>query len=94
VPVRQALRLALASDTASIGTMELVDSTFILAVPGALAAGLTDAVFWWSLLASLAVAFVFTVPVNRWLIARGRGHAALHEHHAHPGSAARDCSSR
>jgi membrane protein implicated in regulation of membrane protease activity len=63
--------------------MELVDNAFILAVPGAIAAGLTDALFWWSLLLSLVVAFVLTVPVNRWLISRGRGHAVIHELHAH-----------
>ena len=83
VPFRRALRLALASDTVSIATMELVDNAFILAVPGAMAAGLASALFWWSLLVSLAVAFVLTVPVNRWLIARGRGHAVMHELHAH-----------
>jgi uncharacterized protein DUF4396 len=82
VPVRRAARLALASDTVSIGTMELVDNAFIVAVPGALAAGLGDALFWWSLFASLAIAFVLTFPVNRWLIRRGRGHAVLHAHHA------------
>lgn len=83
VPLRRALRLAVASDTVSIGTMEAVDNAFVAAVPGALAAGLGDGLFWWSLLLSLAIAFVVTVPVNRWLIARGRGHAVLHEHHAH-----------
>ena len=80
---RRAAGLALASDTVSIATMELVDNAFIVLVPGALAAGLGDALFWWSLGASLAVAFVLTVPVNRWLIARGRGHAVVHELHAH-----------
>ena len=75
--------LALASDTASIATMEVVDNAFIVVVPGALAAGLADGLFWWSLLASLAVAFVLTVPVNAWLIARGRGHAVHHHAHAH-----------
>src|SRR3954452_3855907 len=83
VGVRRAAGLALASDTVSIATMELVDNAFIVLVPGALAAGLGDALFWWSLAASLAVAFVLTVPVNRWLIARGRGHAVVHELHAH-----------
>jgi hypothetical protein len=77
----RSVRIAAASDTVSIATMELVDNAFILVVPGALAAGLTDALFWWSLLASLAVAFVVTVPVNAWLIARGRGHAAAHASH-------------
>jgi hypothetical protein len=83
VPLRKALRLAVASDTVSIATMELVDNLFILLVPGALAAGLTDGLFWWSLLVSLVIAFVLTVPVNRALIARGRGHAVMHELHAH-----------
>ena len=76
---RRAARIALASDTVSIATMEIVDNAFIVLVPGALAAGLTDGLFWWSLLVSLAIAFVLTVPVNRWLIARGRGHAVMHE---------------
>lgn len=83
VPVRRALRLAGASDTISIATMELVDNAFILVVPGALAAGLSDGLFWWSLALSLVIAFVITVPVNRALIARGRGHAVIHELHAH-----------
>jgi hypothetical protein len=75
------LPLALAADTFSIALMELVDNLFILAVPGALAAGLTDTLFWGSLAASLAVAFMAAWPVNRWLIARGRGHAVVHAHH-------------
>jgi hypothetical protein len=83
VPPRRALRLVVASDTVSIGTMEVVDNAFVAIVPGALAAGLGDALFWWSLGVSLAIAFALTVPVNRWLIARGRGHALVHEHHAH-----------
>jgi len=81
VPLRRALSLAFASDTISIAVMELVDNAFILLVPGALAAGLGDGRFWWSLAASLAVAFVLTVPVNRALIARGRGHAVVHGLH-------------
>ena len=83
IPLSRAFRLALASDTLSITTMEIVDNAFILAVPGAMAAGLADGLFWWSLLLSLVIAFVVTVPVNRWLIGRGRGHAVLHEIHAH-----------
>jgi hypothetical protein len=82
LPFRRAARVAVASDTVSIATMEAVDNAFIVLVPGALAAGLGDALFWWSLGASLAIAFVITVPVNRWLIARGRGHAVMHELHA------------
>jgi hypothetical protein len=83
IPLRRAGRLAFASDTVSIGTMEIVDNAFILLVPGAIAAGLGDALFWWSLGVSLVIAFVAAFPVNRWLIARGRGHAVMHELHAH-----------
>src|SRR5262245_6710075 len=81
VPYRQAVTLTIASDTVSIATMELADNAFLLVVPGALAAGLSDRLFWWSLALSLAVAFALTVPVNRWLIARGRGHAVVHHLH-------------
>jgi len=83
VPFRRAARVAVASDTISIATMEIVDNAFIIIVPGALAAGLTDGLFWWSLVVSLIIAFIVTVPVNRWLIARGRGHAVVHEYHGH-----------
>jgi hypothetical protein len=83
MPVRQVVPLALASDTASIGTMEIVDNLFILIIPGALAAGLGDALFWWSLAVGLLIAGAVAYPLNRWLIARGKGHAVMHEHHAH-----------
>ena len=83
VPFRRAVGLAFASDTLSITTMEISDNAFILLVPGAIAAGLDDALFWWSLAVSLAIAFVAAFPVNRWLIARGRGHAVMHDLHAH-----------
>jgi hypothetical protein len=83
IGLRRAAGVTLAADTVSIGTMELVDNAFILLVPGAIAAGLGDGLFWWSLAASLAIAFVLTVPVNRFLIARGRGHAVMHELHGH-----------
>lgn len=81
VGFRRAAGVAFASDTVSITTMEIVDNAFILIVPGALAAGLADGLFWWCLALSLVIAFVITVPVNRWLIARGRGHAVVHEFH-------------
>ena len=81
VPLRRALPLAFASDTASISVMELVDNAFILVVPGAMDARLGDAKFWWSLGVGLAIAFVVALPLNRWLIARGRGHAVVHRHH-------------
>jgi uncharacterized protein DUF4396 len=79
--VRAAIRVALAADTVSILVMEVVDNAFLLAVPGAMAAGLLDGLFWVSLAAALAVAFVVTVPVNHWMIGRGRGHAAVHQMH-------------
>lgn len=81
VPFRQAVRVALAADTVSILVMEIVDNGFILAVPGAIDAGLADLLFWTSLALSLVIAFVVTVPVNRWLIGRGRGHAVVHAYH-------------
>ena len=80
LPVRQALGVALAADTISITVMEVVDNTAMLAVPGALHAGIGSALFWAALAGSLALAFVLTVPVNRWLMARGRGHAVVHAH--------------
>jgi hypothetical protein len=83
VPMRRALPLVFASDTASIGLMEIVDNAFILIVPGAMEAGLGDLLFWWSLGVGLAIAFVFAFPLNRWLIARRRGHAVLHAVHGH-----------
>jgi hypothetical protein len=83
VPLRRATGLAFASDTVSIAVMEVVDNGFILLVPGAIAAGLADGLFWWSLAVGLAIVFVIAVPVNRWLIARGRGHAVVHELHGH-----------
>jgi hypothetical protein len=80
---RHVAGLAFASDTLSIGTMEVVDSLIILVVPGAMAAGLGDPLFWLSLAFALFVAFWTAVPVNRWLIARGKGHAVVHAHHGH-----------
>lgn len=79
--VRQVAPLAFASDTASITTMEIVDNLFIVLVPGAMSAGLGDALFWWSLALGLLIAGAIAYPVNRWLIARGKGHAAVHAHH-------------
>jgi hypothetical protein len=82
--VRAALKVALAADTVSIAVMELLDNAFIVAVPGAMDAGLDSVLFWASLAASLLIAFVLTTPVNRWMISRGKGHAVVHEyHHAH-----------
>ncbi len=76
-----ALGLALAADTASIAVMEVVDNAAMLAVPGAMEAGLAAPLFWASLALALLVAAAAAFPVNRWLIARGRGHAVVHAHH-------------
>lgn len=77
--------IALASDTLSIATMEVVDNLIIVLVPGAMEAGLGDLLFWGSLSFSLVIAGAFAVPVNRWLIARGKGHAVVHETGIHGG---------
>jgi hypothetical protein len=73
--------LALAADTFSITVMEIVDNAIMLLIPGAMEAGLGDFLFWGSLAVALAIAFVAAFPVNRWLIARGKGHAVVHSHH-------------
>ena len=78
---KAALKVALAADTVSIAVMELVDNAIIVAVPGAMDAGLASLLFWGSLVFSLLVAFVVTVPVNKWMIGRGLGHAVMHGHH-------------
>jgi hypothetical protein len=77
---REVAPLALASDTFSIGLMEVVDNAIIVVIPGALAAGLGDPLFWGSLAFSLVVAGAAAFPLNRWLIARGKGHAVIHSH--------------
>ncbi|RBQ18540.1 hypothetical protein DP939_18745 [Spongiactinospora rosea] len=81
VGLGKAVRLALAADTVSIVVMEIVDNAVMLAVPGAMDAGLLTWLFWGSLAFALAVAFVVTTPVNKWIIGRGRGHAVVHGHH-------------
>ena len=77
--------IALASDTLSIATMEIVDNAILLVIPGAMDAGLASLLFWGSLAFALAIAFVVTVPVNRWLLARGKGHTAVHNTGIHGG---------
>lgn len=81
VALRPALALAFASDTLSIATMEVVDNAVMLTIPGAMDAGLGTVLFWGSLAFSLVLAFVAAVPVNRWLLSKGRGHALVHEYH-------------
>jgi hypothetical protein len=83
IAFRTAFGLALAADTVSIAVMELVDNAFVLAVPGAMTAGLTDSLFWISLGVSLVLAFIVAFPVNVWLISRGLGHAVIHGHGGH-----------
>jgi len=79
--LRAAVPVALAADTISITVMEVVDNAIMLGVPGAMDAGLISPLFWGALAFALLVAFVVTVPVNRWLIARGKGHAVVHQYH-------------
>jgi hypothetical protein len=85
LPPRRVVRIAFASDTLSIATMEIVDNLIMVVVPGAMAAGLGSLLFWGSLSFALAVAGVIAVPLNRWLIGRGKGHAAVHETGVHGG---------
>ena len=77
--------IALASDTLSIATMEVVDNVIMLAIPGAMEAGLDNTLFWASLSVALVIAGTIAVPVNRWLIGRGKGHTAVHETGIHGG---------
>lgn len=79
--VARRLRIALVADTLSILVMETVDNAIILVIPGAMAAGLTDLLFWGSLAVALGVAWLFAFPVNRWLLSRGLGHALVSAHH-------------
>jgi hypothetical protein len=77
--------VALASDTLSIATMEVVDNAILLAIPGAMEAGVGDVLFWGSLSVALVIAGIVAFPLNRWLLARGKGHAAVHETGIHGG---------
>jgi len=81
--------IALASDTASIGVMEIVDNAIVVVIPGALDAELGDLLFWGSLAFSLVIAGIVALPLNRWLIARGKGHAVVHETGIHGGPSPR-----
>ena len=81
VGLQQAAAIAFAADTLSIAIMEAVDNGFVLVVPGAMEAGLGDAKFWWSIAVGFAIAFGPAFLANRWLIARGRGHAVAHAYH-------------
>ena len=83
LPFAQALKLGLAADTVSITIMEIVDNAIMLLIPGAMAAPLTSLHFWGSMALALVLAGLAAYPVNRWLIARGRGHAVVHQHHHH-----------
>jgi membrane-associated HD superfamily phosphohydrolase len=78
-----ALKVALAADTVSIIIMEIVDNAIMVAIPGAMDAGIGSPLFWGALALSLLVAFLLTTPVNRWMISRGHGHAVVHAYHDH-----------
>jgi hypothetical protein len=81
VGLRRALGVALAADTVSIAVMEVIDNAVMLGVPGAMGAGLSSVLFWVALAGSLVLAFALTLPVNRWMIGRGKGHAVVHAYH-------------
>ena len=78
-----AMSVAFAADTLSITVMEIVDNAVVVLVPGAMDAGLLDPLFWGTLALGLGIAWVAAFPVNRWLLARGLGHARAMAHHAH-----------
>lgn len=82
LPWGKSLSLALAADTLSIAIMEIVDNSLMLAIPGAMDAPIASALFWLAMAVSLALAGVAAFPLNRWLIARGKGHAVIHAHHS------------
>ncbi len=81
--LRKSIRIGLAADTASIVMMEVVDNLVILVIPGAMSAPLDSPLFWASMALALLAAGIAAFPVNRWLIARGRGHAVAHTEHRH-----------
>lgn len=83
VPLAGALTLVLAADTLSITTMEIVDNTVMVTIPGAMNAGLDNPLFWLSMAISLVAAFLAAFPVNRYLLTRGKGHALVHQYHDH-----------
>ena len=81
VELRTAMKIALAADTISIATMELIDNSTMVAIPGAMNAGLSNLTFWVAMVISLALAFLVATPVNKALISRGKGHAVVHSMH-------------
>lgn len=78
---RSMVRVALAADTVSILVMEIIDNAGMIFIPGAMTAGLASGLFWYSLAASLLLAFIATTPINKWLIGKGKGHAVAHAQH-------------
>jgi Domain of unknown function (DUF4396) len=83
MPVREVAPIAFASDTISITIMEIVDNAIMLLIPGAMEASLDEIGFWAALAAALLIAGAAAYPANRWLLARGKGHAVVHQHHHH-----------
>lgn len=78
---KSALKVVLAADTLSIATMEVVDNAVMALIPGAMEAGLVNPIFWLSMTVALTAAFFAALPVNKYLLRRGKGHALIHEHH-------------
>lgn len=84
VPLKRAIQTVFAADTLSIATMEIVDNTVMIAIPGAMDAGIVNPIFWVSMAFALVCAFFVALPVNKYLLDKGKGHALVHEyHHAH-----------
>jgi hypothetical protein len=79
--IKSSLRVALAADTVSIGLMEIVDNAVMLVIPGAMSSGVGSALFWATMILSLFVAGIVALPVNRWLVSKGKGHAVAHHQH-------------
>lgn len=76
--LKRTLLLVLAADTISILAMELADNTVMAVVPGAMNATLVNPVFWLTMPVALFAGFIVAVPVNQYLLERGKGHALVH----------------
>jgi hypothetical protein len=74
---------ALAADTISITIMEAIDNLTVVLIPNAMEASLDDALFYGSIAGGFAIAYPFAFLANRYMIARGKGHAVVHAYHDH-----------
>jgi len=82
---QEARGTALRTDTISIISMEIIDNLLEYLIPGAMSAVVASWLFWWSMALSLAVAFLVTVPVNRFMMVRfgiGHGHHGGSDDHS------------